>query len=1844
MDALRPIHVSAAEIETPLFAGNFGFWDRLVRSVTHRDHDGRSCQQQLSEIRFGPGMMDGRAVGVPQAEADQTQMSQLMALDIVDRMISRLEWCGHPLAGRPIGVFVAQSESGMRTRSGDVNAYYALGVSRAVVANRISQRYGWSGPSLSFDTACSSGLFAVHMARRAILAGDCEAAVAIGVNLFESNDIGDSLRASQLLSPSGVLGALGANRNGYVRSEGVCSILLVGEALHTQLELPSYLTIDATAVNQNSGGRHFAIPDEGSQRRLYTAALNEAGLAGSDLQYIEMHATGTVAGDLAELASVSDIFADRRGRGPLLVGALKSNIGHLEGASGLAAVCKLVLAFARGLLPATPTGEGLVDLKTRGTIKFLVRDRPIAPGEQVRIGVSSFGFGGANAFAILQGVGQERKTDGGSAPSRFSYPRLPGGGHRNLDAEVSDITTRAEARGNLLLLGSTLSHARGAGFSYWRDNNVLCESRLQLSPVFCFGGQAAPNNEHHRSLYQSESCYAKTIDDLAGNFGQRLDLDLVGRYYGERQGTPHFFDQIFCFAHQVAVAQSLIARGLQPRGLIGYSMGEIAAYVVAGGLSMDDAAHVMTARTEAMIRGAQGRELGTMLEVTGEREQIAALLQRLDGLDIAGRIAPGKIVLAGTRTALDAVLDAQPEIHTRFLRVADAFHSRMMVAAANRFAHALAEFGDMRLTPFRAPLYSTIDGREMKRASCDALVRQLSNTVCFEEALAAASTAQPMRALVDLSASGQIVSFSQHLSTPVVSAMSLIDGRPDKDTFAIFCARHGLALAPLPPPEPIPHAEAMFAPILPLRHDLDAPRPISRPTGPILEPEPAEAPIELLPVFQRAIAGVVEDYEPDRDNNRKWFELIHDSFLLTMIVHEVNLAFGVRYEISEVITQFQTPEALLADIERRCDGKPLPAVAPAAREHDPGNSTEFQHPQQLQAANEAPMAFLEATVASRRHNENARTVLANPRSLAARFHRYPVVATDARGAEIHDLDGRRMVDLAMGFGTLFFGHKSPLLFEAIMANWREGGSIGPENDRSARLAELVCTQTGHDRACFTTTGTEAVMIAIRLARSYTRRTKIVIFADSYHGHSDAVLGFASQDGSRMFPSYPGVTQGVIDDLIVLKYRDAASVKQIKPMMPEVAAVLVEPVQSSNLLVPEPGYIALLRALCDEAGAVLVFDEILTGFRAGLRGAAEVFGTTPDIALFGKMIGCGLPIGCVCGRSAVLDHVDGGGVQYRSPEESIGPTTFLAGTYNKNALSVQVAAEVLKRLQSEPELIIIVARKVERIWERFLRLAPPELARLVTLRVYGSVFRFVTGRNAHRLPQYMIANGVYIFEAGSCFVSEVHSDAMLDRVAAALLESLEAMVAAGDLTPGPDDLHEGGKIIGLPAAKFTTIGRHCPMTDVQFGVLKECLLTHRANEANVIGFATAPMTVEDAQLLLDRFDALRAVDQVFRLRLPEREPDCSDWKYKRSLLTLRCFVETDEAPRSAYLQDGTTNRDADFFYDIEAERGLTDSDILYGRTLYRVECTRACDGRVVLVFGFHHIAFDGFSISSVAADLLNRTPVNVLPARQSFAELNRAAMSAPALCSPDEQEIERHLVRQTLETPPNGDFLHYETIQVSVSADHVFAIQEWCAANTNIAAFAILSMALRRYFDTEALTIACTESGRNLHGSTLKGLGMLARYFPCFVSLTGDNEDGPELASAYWRGYGNSFNDFLQYVMPRRRTEHRYTYLFAYNFDDFDVDGLAGRAAPAKTFYAPLGLYDIMAYACATSPESECSGQEQLDHVGLAFRIEYSPTTIDYRRLRNAFYSAVEDCGGARAGAVGLRRGRGLSNG
>ncbi len=233
-----------------------------------------------------------------------------------------------------------------------------------------------------------------------------------------------------------------------------------------------------------------------------------------------------------------------------------------------------------------------------------------------------------------------------------------------------------------------------------------------------------------------------------------------------------------------------------------------------------------------------------------------------------------------------------------------------------------------------------------------------------------------------------------------------------------------------------------------------------------------------------------------------------------------------------------------------------------------------------------------------------------------------------------DVDGNEYVDLAMGFGALLFGHRPDFLIEALMEQIERGIHIGPQSDGAGKTAELLCEPTGMERAGFCVTGAEAVMMAIRLARTATGRTKLGIFEGSYHGHYDGTQAIAeSDDPLRSSCMVPGIPQSAAFDTVVLQYGDPSALDLLAGRMHEFAAVLVEPVQQNRPDLQPRGFLHRLRALTAENGTALIFDEVLLGFRPHIGGAQAWFEVPADIATYGKVVGGGLPVGVVAGSAA-----------------------------------------------------------------------------------------------------------------------------------------------------------------------------------------------------------------------------------------------------------------------------------------------------------------------------------------------------------------------------------------------------------------------------------------------------------------------------------------------------------------------------------------------------------------------------------------------------------------------------------
>ncbi|TAI48121.1 glutamate-1-semialdehyde 2,1-aminomutase [Flagellimonas allohymeniacidonis] len=298
----------------------------------------------------------------------------------------------------------------------------------------------------------------------------------------------------------------------------------------------------------------------------------------------------------------------------------------------------------------------------------------------------------------------------------------------------------------------------------------------------------------------------------------------------------------------------------------------------------------------------------------------------------------------------------------------------------------------------------------------------------------------------------------------------------------------------------------------------------------------------------------------------------------------------------------------------------------------------------------------------------------------------PIFVKEAKGAYLYDEDGNQLIDFIASWGPLILGHAYEPVINAVVEKAKKGTSFGMPTEIETELAKLAVSMVPNiDKIRFVNSGTEACMSAVRLARGYTGKDKIIKFAGCYHGHSDAFL-IQAGSGAVTFgsPNSPGVTQGTAKDTLLADYNNLESVKAlIEANRGEIAAIILEPVAGNmGCIIPSDEFIHGLRTLCNEEDILLLFDEVMTGFRLGKGGAQEVLGIDADIVMFGKVIGGGLPVGAFAAKAEIMKHL--------APE---GPV-YQAGTLSGNPLAMSAGLAMLTELNKRPEVFDSLAQKTE----------------------------------------------------------------------------------------------------------------------------------------------------------------------------------------------------------------------------------------------------------------------------------------------------------------------------------------------------------------------------------------------------------------------------------------------------------------------------------------------------------------------------------------------------------------------
>lgn len=393
---------------------------------------------------------------------------------------------------------------------------------------------------------------------------------------------------------------------------------------------------------------------------------------------------------------------------------------------------------------------------------------------------------------------------------------------------------------------------------------------------------------------------------------------------------------------------------------------------------------------------------------------------------------------------------------------------------------------------------------------------------------------------------------------------------------------------------------------------------------------------------------------------------------------------------------------------------------------------------------------------------------------------YPRFIESAHGCYLVDAEGNELIDYIGSWGPMILGHAHPAITEALIEAVRKGTSFGTPSPAEIELAdEIVRRVPSVEKIRFVNSGTEATMSAIRLARAATEREIIVKFAGGYHGHADSFLIQAGSGATTLgVPNSPGVTDGVIRDTRIAGYNDLESVEKLfKQEGDRIAAVIVEPVAGNmGVVPPAPGFLEGLRNICDKHGSLLIFDEVMTGFRVASAGAQQLYNITPDLSTFGKVIGGGLPVGAYGGRGDLLSMVAPEGPVYQAGTLSGNPLAMVAGLQTLRLLddrAYQILEKASSRLQSglndaaDRAAISVSSQRVGSMLTIFFAGKPVKNLADATAADHDLFKRFF---------REMLANGIHLPPSGyeAWFVSTAHDDSCIDQtidIAARIFKSL-----------------------------------------------------------------------------------------------------------------------------------------------------------------------------------------------------------------------------------------------------------------------------------------------------------------------------------------------------------------------------------------------------------------------------------------------------------------------------------------
>lgn len=761
---------------------------------------------------------DNRFFDIPPDEALRMDPQQRLLLEVSWEALEHAGIIPESLRLSRTGVFVGVSSTDyVRLVSASAQQKFTIwdntGGSSSIIANRISYFLDIQGPSIVIDTACSSSLVAVHLACRSLSTWDCDIALVGGTNVLISPEPWGGFREAGILSQTGCCHAFDKSADGMVRGEG-CGVIVLQRLSDARLEGRRILAIlTGSAVNQDGKSNGIMAPNPSAQIGVLENACKSARVDPLEIGYVEAHGTGTSLGDRIEAHALGMVFGRKRpGSGPLMIGSIKPNIGHLEGAAGIAGLIKAVLMVERGsLLPSggfTEPNPAIPFTELGLRVVDELQEWPVVAGRPRRAGVSSFGFGGTNAHVIVEEAGSVgadtvsgRADVGGSGGGVVAWvisgktaSALAAQAGRLgryvrarpaldvVDVGYSLVSTRSVFDHRAVVVGQTRDEllAGLAGVVAGRpEAGVVCGvGKPAGKTAFVFAGQGSQWLGMGSELYAAYPVFAEALDAVVDELDRHLRYPLRDVIWGHDQDLLNTteFAQPALFAVEVALYRLLMSWGVRPGLVLGHSVGELAAAHVAGALCLPDAAMLVAARGRLMQALPAG---GAMFAVQAREDEVAPMLGH--DVSIAAVNGPASVVISGAHDAVSAIADRLRGQGRRVhrLAVSHAFHSALMEPMIAEFTAVAAELSVGLPT---IPVISNVTGQLVADdfASADYWARHIRAVVRFGDSVRSAHCAGASR-FIEVGPGGGLTSLIEAslADAQIVSVPTLRKDRPE---------------------------------------------------------------------------------------------------------------------------------------------------------------------------------------------------------------------------------------------------------------------------------------------------------------------------------------------------------------------------------------------------------------------------------------------------------------------------------------------------------------------------------------------------------------------------------------------------------------------------------------------------------------------------------------------------------------------------------------------------------------------------------------------------------------------------------------------------------------------------------------------------------------------------------------------------------------------------------------------------------------------------------------------------------------------------------------------------------